>query len=321
VLGRTQQSTAGRETPAVLDERKATPRLDRLRGRALPYILVIPSLLVMGVFILYPIAYAVWLSLHRVDYLRPQLGRPFIGLANYVTILSQSDYWNATWVTLIYAASTMIFSFLIGLGTALLLNQKFRGRIVARSIIILPWAIPYIAAILTWEWIFNNDYGILNYALVQLGIVSQGITWLVDPQFAMLAVLLVTIWTEYPFVTMMHLAGLQGISPEFYEAALIDGAGALDRFWHITLPGLSKVNTIIILLLAIWSFKRFTIIYAMTGGGPVRSTETLVIQAYRQAFTFYNMGYATAIGTIILLISLAFSLIYLGIQMRRGDGV
>jgi len=275
----------------------------------------------MGVFILYPITYSMWLSLHQVDYLRPQLGRPFIGFTNYIRILGESDFWNATWVTVVYAAGTMIFSFIIGLVTALLLNQKFKGRIFARSIIILPWAVPYIAAILTWERIFNNDYGVLNYALIQLGVISQGIAWLVDPQFAMLAVLMVTIWTEYPFVTMMHLAGLQGISPEFYEAAVIDGAGPLDLFRYVTLPGLSKVNTIVILLLAIWSFKRFTIIYAMTGGGPVRSTETLVIQAYRQAFAFYNMGYATAIGTIILLITLAFSLIYLGIQMRRGDGV
>lgn len=281
--------------------------------------LVAPSMLVMGLIILYPVAYAIWLSLHQVDYLRPQTGRPFIGLANYGRLLGQADFWHATWVTFVYAVGTMLGSFLIGLVTALLLNEKFRGRIVARTIIILPWAVPYIAAILTWEWMLDNDYGVINYILIKSGFIVKGITWLVDPWAAMFAVLMVTVWTQYPFVTLMHLAGLQGIAPELYEAAIVDGAGALNRFRYITWPGLKGVNTAIIILLAIWSLKRFTIIYVMTGGGPVGATETLVIQTYRQAFSFYNMGYATAIGTIILLVSLTFSLVYLGVQMRRGE--
>lgn len=292
-----------------------------LQGRSLPYLMLAPAMVAMGLFILYPISYSVWLSLHKVDFLRPQAGRPFIGLQNYVKLFNDASFWSASQVTLVYTSIAVIASFIIGLATALLLNEQFKGRVLARSIVIIPWAVPYIAAILIWKWMLNTDFGIINYALLQLGLITEGITWLADPLWAMAAVLLVTVWTQYPFITMMHLAALQGIAAELREAATIDGAGILERFRYITWPGLSQVNTAAILLLVIWNFRRFTIIYAMTGGGPIRSTETLVIQTYRQAFSFYNMGYASAIGTVILGILLAFSLIYILIQYKTGKGV
>lgn len=292
-----------------------------LQGHTLPYLLLAPAMAAMGLFILYPIGYSVWLSLHKVDFLRPQAGRPFIGLQNYVKLFGDPTFWNASQVTLVYTSIAVVASFVIGLATALLLNEQFRGRVLARSIVIIPWAVPYVAAILIWKWMLNTDFGIINYILIKLGLFTDGINWLVSPIWAMVAVLVVTIWTQYPFITMMHLAALQGIAVELHEAATIDGAGVLDRFRYITWPGLSQVNTAAILLLVIWNFRKFTIIYTMTGGGPMRSTETLVIQTYRQAFSFYNMGYASAIGTVILGILLAFSVIYIVLQYKTGQEV
>jgi multiple sugar transport system permease protein len=291
------------------------------RARALPYLLLSPSMAAMTLIILYPIAFSVWMSLHQVDFLRPQAGRPFIGLDNYVRLFGQASFWQAMRVTFVYTGGAMVFSFLIGLGTALLLNENFRGRALARSIVILPWAVPYVAAILTWQWMLNTDYGVINYMLRSTGLMSRAFTWLNDPAGAMVAVLAVTIWTQYPFVTLMHLAGLQGVPREPHEAAMIDGAGAWARFRNVTWPELRPVNTAIILLLAIWNFRRFTIIYVMTGGGPVQATETLVIQTYRQAFTFFNMGYASAMGTVLLVLTLAFSLVYIAVQIRQGQEV
>ncbi|MCC6147900.1 MAG: sugar ABC transporter permease [Anaerolineaceae bacterium] len=292
-----------------------------LQSHTLPYIMMAPAMAAMALFILYPIGYSVWLSLHRVDFLRPQAGRPFIGLQNYLKLFSDAAFWNAAQITLVYTTVAVVVSFIIGLATALLLNEQFRGRILARSIVIIPWAVPYVAAILIWKWMLNTDFGIVNYILLKFGLITEGINWLVSPVWAMVAVLIVTVWTQYPFVTMMHLAALQGIAADLQEAATIDGAGVLDRFRYVTWPGLSQVNTAAILLLVIWNFRRFTIIYTMTGGGPIRSTETLVIQTYRQAFSFYNMGYASAIGTVILGVLLAFSLIYIIIQYRTGKEV
>jgi len=291
------------------------------QSHTLPYMMMAPAMVAMALFILYPIGYSVWLSLHRVDFLRPQAGRPFIGLQNYLKLFSDASFWNAAQITLVYTTVAVVVSFIVGLATALLLNEQFRGRILARSIVIIPWAVPYVAAILIWKWMLNTDFGIVNYILLRLGLITEGISWLASPVWAMVAVLIVTVWTQYPFVTMMHLAALQGIAAELQEAATIDGAGILDRFRYVTWPGLSQVNTAAILLLVIWNFRRFTIIYTMTGGGPIRSTETLVIQTYRQAFSFYNMGYASAIGTVILGVLLAFSLIYITIQYRTGKEV
>jgi len=291
------------------------------QSHTLPYMMMAPAMVAMALFILYPIGYSVWLSLHRVDFLRPQAGRPFIGLQNYLKLFSDASFWNAAQITLVYTTVAVVVSFIVGLATALLLTEQFRGRILARSIVIIPWAVPYVAAILIWKWMLNTDFGIVNYILLRLGLITEGISWLASPVWAMVAVLIVTVWTQYPFVTMMHLAALQGIAAELQEAATIDGAGILDRFRYVTWPGLSQVNTAAILLLVIWNFRRFTIIYTMTGGGPIRSTETLVIQTYRQAFSFYNIGYASAIGTVILGVLLAFSLIYITIQYRTGKEV
>ena len=290
----------------------------RWESRLLPYLLLFPVLLTVGAVLLYPIAKNIWLSFHLLDYVRPQRGQRFVGLENYRELLVARDFWLGMGNTVVYTLGTVVGSFAIGLATALLLNERFPGRWLARTLTVLPWAIPYVAAVLIWTWIMDAEYGVLNYLLVKSGLVARKVPWLADPAYAMPAVLIVTIWKQFPFATVMLLAGLQTIPHTLYEAAHIDGAGRWHRFLQITLPGLRSVTAVVLILLTIWAFRRFTIIYVMTGGGPARATETLPIQTYLQAFRYYNMGTAASLGTISLLISMAVTLLYLW-SLPRGE--
>ncbi len=287
-------------------------------SRLLPYLLLFPVALTVGAVLLYPIAKNIWLSFHFLDYVRPQRGQRFVGLENYRELVAARDFWLGMGNTVVYTLGTVVGSFTIGLATALLLNERFPGRWLARTLTVLPWAIPYVAAVLIWTWIMDAEYGVLNYLLIKSGLVAQKVPWLADPTYAMPAVLIVTIWKQFPFATVMLLASLQTIPHTLYEAAHIDGAGRWHRFLNITLPGLRSVTAVVLILLTIWAFRRFTIIYVMTGGGPARSTETLPIQTYLQAFSYYNMGAAASLGTISLLISMAVTLLYLWC-LPRGE--
>ena len=300
---------------------KAAPThpCQRWESGLLPYLLLLPVLVTVGLVLLYPIAKNVWLSFHALDYVRPQKGQAFVGGENYQDLLASRDFWLGMWNTAVYTVGTVLGSFLIGLGTAVFLNEKFRGRWLARTLIILPWAVPYVAAVLMWTWIMDAEYGVLNYVLVKTGLVTGKILWLASPVYAMAAVLIVTVWKQFPFATVMLLAGLQAIPDTLYEAAHIDGAGRWRRFVHITLPGLRSVTAVVLILLTIWAFRRFTVIYVMTGGGPARATETLPIQTYLEAFSNYNMGYASALGTISLVISMGVTLVYLRVLPKSEE--
>ena len=291
------------------------------RQQAFPYLLILPTLACMSIVLVYPTIRVFVMSFLRMDLLDPARSGDWVGLRNYITIFSRPDFWSSLRITLIYTAGTLIGAYLFGLCTALMLNQRFVGRGLARVLVLLPWAVPFVVAAISFTWIYDAQYGVLNYLLIKTGLIAERVRWLTNPGVALPALLLVSVWLQYPFVTMMMLAGLQGISKDLYEAASMDGAGAWQRFWSITLPGLSSVRSVVILLVTIWAFKQFTIIYTMTGGGPVRSTETLVIQTYRQAFTFYNMGLASTLGTITLFIVMLLTGLYFLVLSRRGDGV
>lgn len=286
------------------------------RERLLPYVLLAPVAVAVGLVLLYPIAKNVWLSFHVLDYVRPQRGQTFVGLENYREILASPDFWLGMVNTVVYTAGTVVGAFALGLATALALNERFPGRALARTLTVLPWAVPYVTAVLLWTWIMDAEYGVLNWALVRSGLVAAKIPWLADPAYAMVAVLVVTVWKQFPFVTLMVLAGLQAIPETLYEAAKIDGGGRVRRFVHVTLPGLRSVTAVVLILLTIWAFRRFTIIYVMTGGGPARATETLPVQTYLHAFSYYSMGSAASLGTLSLVISMAVTIVYLWVLPR-----
>lgn len=275
-------------------------------------ILILPAALVMGAVVLYPIFTTARLSLTDAPLI--SLTSPsFVGLANYADWLSNPDFWRSLLITLLYTGGVTIGAYLIGLGTALLLNQEFPGRAVLRGLVLLPWAVPEVAAVMTWNWMLDFQYGIVNSLL------GRTVGWVTDSAIAPWTVTIVTIWKQFPLATVVILAGLQAIPTELYEAANVDGASKLQQFVHITLPGLRPVNKVLIMLLILYSFKRISIVYLLTGGGPARATEILPVATYLEAFKYFRLGSASAIGILALLVSLIITLVYSKFFMREED--
>jgi multiple sugar transport system permease protein len=270
------------------------------------------------VILIWPIVQGVALSFFNTRILNYTAGK-FIGLANFNALFQDEYFWNSLRVTAIYGAASVICTYALGLGFALLLNRDFKGRGFIRTIFILPWAIPEVVAVLIFAWMLDPQFGVGNYLLVMIGVIEQPQAWLSQSHLALPALVVLTAWQQFPLAMLILLAGLQTIPEEQYEAAKMDGAGAWTRFVHVTLPGLRSVNVILILLLILNSFRRVTMIYAMTRGGPARSTETLSVLTYNTAFEYQRVGYAAAVGTVLLLILLAFSLVYFWSIMRSNQ--
>ena len=299
-------------TPA----RVARSRLGWSRREAFtPYAFVLPSFIVLGIVFFYPMLKAVEISFY--DGIGHATAR-FVGLAQYRAVLTSSYFPQVLKTSALWSLGNVVFVWGIGLGTALMLDRGFPGRPLARALFILPWAIPYVAAGLIWGWMFDYEFGVLNYLLQGTGLTQQRLSFLISCPEAFVSLTGVSIWKLFPLGTVMFLAGLQTIPAEHYEAATVDGAGAIQCFRHITLPGLHNVTIVLTLLITIWSFGRsFTIIYLLTEGGPAGCTETVVLRSYLEAFKFFHVGTASAIGVIVLLISLAFSLAYLAVAYRQ----
>jgi multiple sugar transport system permease protein len=266
-----------------------------------------------------PLIRAIIWSFQEMNLVEPDTKHNFIGFTHYTNLFQSAEFWNTAWNTLIYTVFGVSGAFLIGLTTAMLLNEDFRGRSIIRALVISPWPVPYVVTCLVWMWMYDKQFGVVNDILLRLGIISEKIGWLNHPGFAMFSVLVTTIWKEFPFATIMILAGLQNIPQEQYDQARVDGANLIQIFRNVTLPALRSVTVIVLLLLIIWIFKRFSFIYILTGGGPSKSTETFIITTYNEAFDFLEFGKASALGVIMLIIVFIFTLIYLSVQERKAD--
>src|SRR5690606_6111730 len=217
--------------------------------------------------------------------------KPFT-TANYEKLFTSPDFWNAVIVTFKLVTVVTVACFALGLATALLVNNSFKGRPIARLLVALPWAIPEIIAVVIFAWLFDSSFGLINWLLIQFNLIGSPINWFSTPGAAFSAVATVMVWKGYPFVSIMALAGLQSIPDDFYNAAKVDGANAWQRFLYITIPSLMPILGVSMILTMLWVFRDFSIIYTLTGGGPLGSTETLSIMTYEQAFGFFRMGYA-----------------------------
>lgn len=291
--------------------RKATPgfSLWSPKNRHLfAYLLLLPALLLTASIIIYPIISAVDLSFQDVKISRVGRERTPWTFQNYEKLFRSDDFYNASWVTVKLVAIVTASSYVLGLGTALLVNQRFRGRTAARLLVALPWAIPSVVATVAWWWMFDSSFGLINWLLIRMGLIHETINWLSRPGAAFFVIVVVMVWKGYPFVSVMLLAGLQAIPQELYDAAHVDGANAWNRFRYITLPGLRSVRGIALILILLWGFREFEIIYILTGGGPLRSTQTLAIMTYLEAFQFFRVGYGAAIGIITLVIAVVASI-------------
>jgi multiple sugar transport system permease protein len=279
------------------------------RDARLGLLLIAPTVLIFCAVIVYPLVSAIYLSLFRV--FTPTLESSWVGLSNYRELLASGVFWRALWNTLVWTAGTLTLQIVLGIGMALVLHQNIWFRSLARSLILFPYFISTVVAVLVWKWVFNDLYGILNHLLMRSGIINMPIDYLGSMPNAMISVILVGAWKYFPFVVIAVLARLQTIPEPLYEAARIDGAGPIARFFDVTLPQLRDVLVVIIMLRAIWDFKEFDLIWLLTGGGPSSSTETLPIVVYRQAFALNQMGMAAAWAVSMMAILLVFMIVYI----------
>ncbi len=279
------------------------------RKKVLAIAFLIPALLVFAVFIVYPLYMTINLSFRNVRMISPNMSDQPLTLGNYARIFSDDAFWKSVWKTMVFTFLGTAISFVIGMFTAMLLNQRFRGRTIARSIIMFSWPIPAIAVSTVFIWMLNADFGIVNQLLRSSGIIGKNIAWLITPKTAFVSVMGTAIWKAYPFFTLMILAGLQNIPLELYEASAIDGASAVKQFFSVTLPGIVSISAVSILLNGVWFFKNFDIVYNMTGGGPARSTELLSLKLYIEGFQYSHMGIASAIGVVSFALCVVFILI------------
>ncbi len=293
--------------------RAAQTVLERQYSR-LGLVLIAPTVLVFCAVIVYPLVSAIYLSLFNI--FTPTLEGSFVGLDNYRTLLSNGTFWNALVNTLIWTAGTLTLQIVFGVGMALVLHQNIWFRSLARSLILFPYFISTVVAVLVWKWLFNDLYGILNHMMLGAGIIDMPLDYLGSMPNAMISVIIVGAWKYFPFVVIAVLARLQTIPDPLYEAARIDGAGPIARFFDITLPQLRDVLVVIIMLRAIWDFKEFDLIFLMTGGGPVASTQTLPLLVYKEAFALNQMGMAAAYAVTMMAIMLVFMVVY--IRRTRG---
>lgn len=299
-----------------LAARVSYPFATRTRRRRLltAYAFMLPSLAVMALFMFYPLIRAAWLSLTNYSFFGTS---QFIGLGNYTKLVHDAQFWNDLGNTAYYAAVTTPVSIILALGLALLLNRRgLPARGVLRAAIFLPAVVSLAVAAIPFRLMFTPSIGLVTYWLGALGI--HATDWLNSSTLAMPAVIIVGIWKDVGFYMVIYLAGLQTIPREFYEAARINGASTWQRFRRITLPLLNNTTMFVTIIALIASFQAFDQIYVMTQGGPAFSTETLVMLIYRQGFQNFSMGYASAIGYVLVLIILLFSLLQMRYFNRRA---
>lgn len=254
-----------------------------------------------------PMVYGLVLSLFDQSLSNPTTR--FVGLRNYRIQLGSADTWHSIYLTVIYTVISVAASFALGMVSALLLNGKIWGRGIMRGILIIPWAVPIFVAAVTWQWMYNDQFGIIDATLKRIGVMNPP-EWL-SAQYALMSVIVVTVWKSFPFQMLLILAGLQSIPDEIYDAAKTDGASVLQRFYWITMPFLRPIVLIAVLVASINAFQSFTLPWIMTQGGPVGATKLIAINSYNISFGGGEISQGAAVATIMFIIILIGAVTYL----------
>ena len=265
------------------------------------YWMIAPAVLLVVAFTLYPYIYALWSSIRVVS---PLLPPAFAGLKNYKAVITSIYFLRAVKNTLIFTAASVPITVLLGLLTASLLNRRFFGDVALKALVLLPWAIPIAISGVVWRGFFNDGWGALNALLYMIGIIPKYIKWLTTPSLATLVVITVQVWTQFPFATVLILAAMQAIPEELYEAAAIDGAGLLQRFSYITLPGIRAMLVIVVIFETLMGLTTFDLTYALTGGGPGTATTFIGYFTWAESFKMLNFGNGSALAVILAVVSL-----------------
>jgi multiple sugar transport system permease protein len=285
------------------------PRSRYRLGDGVAYWLILPLLALEGVFLVYPIFRGIATSFQNPD-------DGGYDLSNFSTMLADPDFWAIMLRTLVFVVLVDVAVLLTGLGVALLMNRQFRGRGIVRGLLTIPWAVPEVPVAITFIFMIDPTFGVFNLMARLLPGVTENPQWTLDPTLAMAIVVIVTVWKGFPFYSLVLLAALQAVPEELYEAARLDGASAWKQFRHVTLPGIRPSIALLAVLAFIYSMQQFTLIWLITGGGPVDATLTLAPAIYMQAFRFYNFEYAAAMAVVGLFFSVLATLAFLAVQRR-----
>ncbi|HHY49043.1 MAG TPA: sugar ABC transporter permease [Alphaproteobacteria bacterium] len=264
----------------------------------------LPALIVLFMLIAYPVAYTGLLSVTDNK-------GAFQGLDNFAAVLRPRVTAQAFYNTCVWVFGSIVFQVLLGVATAILLNQNFPGRGVVRSVALIPWVVPGIVAATCWAWMFHTEFGIINYMLTGPGLIEKPIGWLTNKDTVMPVMIAINVWKLFPFVAIMVLAGLQSIPNDLYEAARVDGASFWDEVWHVSIPGVRPVIVAVTLLLVIWALNSITIIYAITRGGPANKTLITPIQIFRLAFENVAFNQAAALSVMFFGVVIVIVFIYI----------
>ncbi|PYM39073.1 MAG: ABC transporter permease [Candidatus Rokuibacteriota bacterium] len=273
--------------------------------------LLAPSLLLLGGLVGYPILYNFWLSLFAKHAFLP--AQTFVGLGNYRYFATDEEFWRSVGYGGIYAGSTIVLQLGLGVVAALLLNETFHGRGLLRGVVLFPYTIPTVVAVILWKWLLNDSYGLVDYVLVATGATRIPPAWL-GKDYIMWSLIVTSVWQFFPFVVVTYLARLQTIPPELYEAATVDGAGAWRRFLHVTLPQTGAVLFVIVLLRGIWMFTKFDTVWLMAGeGGVSQYVRTLPVYAYERTFTYLQAGMGATLAVLMFGLLAGATAVYFGL--------
>jgi ABC-type sugar transport system permease subunit len=318
------QQPPAADGPDPHDGRRGRRRRFRLTrsvfdARVLPWLLLVPAVTLIVGLVGYPVLRTAFLSVTDADLGSLATGeQSFVGLDNYRQLLTDPLYRRVTIVTMVFGFSCVVATMALGLAAALLLNRPFKGRAVLGVLVLLPWAMPRLAAATVWQWLFHDQYGLVNWVFTGLGLSGfEGYAWFNTRSSAFIAIGVVVVWQSFPFVAISLLAGLQSVSDEVLEAASLDGAGPFQRLRLITLPMLKPLLLVLVVISTIWNFKVFDQVYAMTGGGPARATEVISITVWREAFIGFDFGMASALAMAMFAVLVAVTALY--IRLIRDD--
>lgn len=291
--------------------------LRRMRKEWSAYVFLLPGFVVFSIFTVFGVVFSLFISFHQWDILNPV--KPYVGIKNYQGLLHDPNFRQAVTNTFYFVFASIPLILAAGLGSALMLNQRLRGRGFFRAIFYLPVITPLVISAIVWKFIYNGDFGLLNYYLTKLHLISKPILWLVNPTLAMPSVIAFTVWQSFGFAMVVYLAGLQAIPQEVVQAAEVDGAGRFQRFRYVVFPMLAPTTFFLVVVMVINSFQAFTQIAIMTGGGPLGSTTTIVYYMYQQGFAFFRMGYASAVTWALFVIVFIFTVAQVRTYARRAE--
>ncbi|HEX6024054.1 MAG TPA: sugar ABC transporter permease [Solirubrobacter sp.] len=303
---------------AALPRKSVRAVVNRL---TLPVLLLMPAVIIILGLVGYPLARTIYLSFTDTD-LGGLIygGNEHVGLENFKEVFADHRLRVSLVNTVLLGSACVIGTMVLGFAVALLLNQKLRGNLLFSVAVLLPWAVPALAASAIWKWLFDSRYGFVNWALVNLGFESfEGYAWFAGRFSAYVAIFVTVVWQSFPFIALSLLAGLQTIPKETLQAAQVDGANAWNRFRLVTLPLLRPVIAVLVIFSTIWDFKIFDQIYVMASGVPDRMADTMAVAAYREGFALGNYGLASAAAVVLFLVLLAFSVAYVRLIGREGE--